>query len=72
MSVALDRLQALGEVYDALDACDQLALMLARLRRQQQFMSEADHEQCKEWLAQIRSRLDTYLAADPAALFSNR
>jgi CRP-like cAMP-binding protein len=56
----LDHLYAFGEVYDALDVCDQVAQALGRLKRHGLF-SEDDMRTSKEHVDAVRMRLEQQL-----------
>lgn len=61
MSVArLDHFYTYSDVYETVDACDQLELLLGRLRRQG-LLSEQEWMQSRRDVAEIRSRLDAHL-----------
>jgi hypothetical protein len=49
-----------GDVYETLDACDQLELLLGRLKRQR-LINESDWIQSRQNIAEIRKRLETRL-----------
>ena len=61
MSVArYDHFYTFGDVYETVDACDQLELMLGRLRRQR-LLSEAEWLQLRDYVAKIRAQLEARL-----------
>ena len=61
MSVArLDHFYTFGDVYETLDACDQLELLLGRLLRQR-LMTEGEWVQLRDHVATIRAQLEARL-----------
>lgn len=61
MGVAnLDHFYTFGDVYETVDACDQLELLLGRLRRQN-LLSEQEWTECRRRVAEIRARLEAHL-----------
>ena len=56
----LDRFYAYGDVYETLDTCEELEMLLGRLKRQR-LMSEAEWQRSKENVAHIRTRLENFL-----------
>lgn len=61
MSVAnLDHFYTFGDVYETLDACDQLELLLGRLRRQG-LLTESEWQQSRQEIVEIRGRLESHL-----------
>jgi len=53
----LDHFYKYGDVYQALEACDQLEVMLGRLKRQE-LLPQEDCQESKDELAHIRERLE--------------
>ncbi len=53
-----------GDVYDALDECDNLDIALARVRRQG-FLSEGDEQRCKRLVDDVRRRLQSAMRPKP-------
>ena len=61
MSVArLDHFYRFGDVYETVDACDQLEILLARLRRQN-LLSDQEWVESRKNVAEIRARLEARL-----------
>jgi len=61
MSLAsLDDLYDHGDVYETLDACQELEMLLNRLRRQQT-LTDLEWMQSRQTLADIRARLESLL-----------
>jgi CRP-like cAMP-binding protein len=58
--VELDHLYAFGEVYDALDVCDQVTQAIGRLKRHG-LLSEDDMRMSEEHLDAVRMRLEQQL-----------
>jgi hypothetical protein len=56
----MDHFYTYGDVYEALDACDQLELLLGRLKRQR-LISETDWLDSRQRIAEIRARLESRL-----------
>jgi hypothetical protein len=63
MAVVLDRFALDGDVYDALEDCDQLSLGLGRLRRQGRITEQEWHGSI-ERLDEIRSSLEAHLTME--------
>jgi hypothetical protein len=59
MQVDLDHFYAFGDVYEAVEACDHLETMLARLHRQR-LLTDEQWEQSKASIAGIRTRVEAY------------
>lgn len=57
MSASLDHLYTYSDIYDTLDTCQELELLLGRLRRQQ-LLSDVEWMQSRQNLAEIRTRLE--------------
>ncbi len=53
----IDHFYTFGDVYEAVDACDQLELLLGRLKRQC-LLSEQEWLESRHNVAEIRSRLE--------------
>ncbi|MBV9281940.1 MAG: hypothetical protein JOZ41_17820 [Chloroflexi bacterium] len=61
MSVArVDHLYTYGDLYETVDACDQLELLLGRLRRQR-LLGEQDWLRNRNRVLEIRSELEERL-----------
>jgi hypothetical protein len=58
--VALDHYYLFGDMYETLDACEQLDVMLSRLRRQS-LISDEDLRHTQQNLAAIRQRVEHHL-----------
>lgn len=58
----MDHYYTFGEVYETMDACDQLDRMLGRLRRQDLISGEAAAE-CRRNLATIRGHVESHIAS---------
>jgi hypothetical protein len=58
----LEHFYRFGDVYDALEACDQLEFKLARLRRQSLLPAD-DCQESREDLSHIRGRLENYISS---------
>lgn len=56
----LDEFYTFGDVYETLEACDELDTLLGRLRRQR-LLSEQECTQSKQRVSDIRSQLEDYL-----------
>jgi hypothetical protein len=56
----LDHFYEYGDVYETLEACDQLDMLLGRLRRQR-MLSDAEWIQSKSQVADIRARIEHHL-----------
>lgn len=56
----LDHFYKYGDVYHALEACDQLETMLNRLKRED-LLAQVECEDSKDELAQIRERLEGHI-----------
>ena len=65
MAVQLDRFHRLGDVYDTLEACEQLQHLLGRLRRQH-LLGEQDWMRSGQWLSEIRFSLEEIVDAPGA------
>lgn len=59
-ALKLDHFSLYGDVYEALDACDQLEMLLGRLRRQG-ILGEVEWAQSKGDLSEVRLRLERHL-----------
>jgi hypothetical protein len=59
-AVQLDHFYVYGDVYESLDACDQLELLLGRLKRQG-LITEPEWTQSRQNVAEIRARLESRL-----------
>lgn len=55
-----DHFYTYGDVYEAVDACDQLELLMGRLRRQD-MLSEQEWIEIRLAVAAVRARLDALL-----------
>lgn len=55
--IDLDHFYQFGEVHETLDACDQLDMMLGRLKRRH-ILSEETWRSSKRHLTEIRSRIE--------------
>lgn len=60
----LDHYYVYGDVYETLDACDNLELLLGRLRRQH-LLSDQESDRTKRSIAEIRARLEAHLRDEP-------
>lgn len=58
----LDQFYTFGDVYETLDACDQLEMMLGRLRRTH-FLSDEAWLQDKHSVAAIRAQVEGYISS---------
>jgi hypothetical protein len=56
-----DHFYTFGDLYETVDACDQLELLLGRLRRQR-LLSEGEWLQLRDHVAKIRAHLESRLA----------
>jgi hypothetical protein len=59
-ALQLDHYYTFGDVYETLDACDQLELLLGRLKRQR-LINESEWVQSRQNIADIRERLEVRL-----------
>jgi hypothetical protein len=57
-----------GDIYDALDVCDNLDIALARVRRQG-LLSQDDEDRCKVLVEGVRRRLQTAMEPKPPPLW---
>jgi hypothetical protein len=55
-----DHFYLFGDVYETVDACDQLELLLGRLRRQR-LLNEGEWLQLRDHVAKIRAHLESRL-----------
>jgi hypothetical protein len=53
-----------GDVYDAIEVCDNLDVALARVRRRG-FLSTADEVRCKRLVEDVRQRLQSTMRPEP-------
>jgi hypothetical protein len=58
----LEHYYKFGDMYQALEACDQLEVMLARLKRQQ-LLPNSQCEESRNELAHIRERLENHISS---------
>ena len=64
-SVDLQHFYAFGDLYETLDACQELEMLLARLKRQR-LLSDGEYSLSKANVEEIRTQLESYLnAAQP-------
>lgn len=61
MSASADHFYTYGDVYETLEACDQLDMLLARLRRQQ-LLSPGELMDSRRELASVRARVEHHMA----------
>jgi hypothetical protein len=59
-SLQLDHYYTFGDVYETFDVCEQLNMMLSRLRRQD-LLDDDELGQSRRNLAAIRSRIEAHL-----------
>jgi hypothetical protein len=57
---ALGHFSTFGEVYATLDACDQVQLLLGRLRREQ-LLGEEEYQGSRQQIAEIRASVERYI-----------
>jgi hypothetical protein len=62
-AVQVDHFYTFGDVYEALDACRELEMLLGRLKRQR-LLSEDEWAASRENLAAIRARVETHLGGE--------
>ena len=65
MATQLDHFYTYGDVYEALDACQELETLLGRLKRQH-FIDDQVWRRSGQWLAEVRQSLDTIIHAPRA------
>ena len=63
---ALDHFYTFGDVYETLDACDQLELLLGRLRRQG-LLNDDEWARCKDDVIDLRGRIERLVNTSPLA-----
>jgi hypothetical protein len=56
----LDHFLLFGEIYDAIEACDQLDMLLARLKRQELLPPDCCSES-RAWVQSVRQRLEDHI-----------
>ena len=61
---ALEHFYEFGDVYEALDACDQLELLLGRLRRRH-LLGDDQWTRCKEDVIDLRGRVEQLVNSSP-------
>lgn len=61
----LDHFFTYGEVYDALEVCQDLEMVLARLQRHE-LLSDMDLERCRQRIAEVRSMVEGSLPGGEA------
>jgi hypothetical protein len=61
MSTSVDHFYTYGDVYETLEACDQLDMLLGRLRRQQ-LLSAGELMDSRRELASVRARVEHHMA----------
>ena len=65
MATQLDHFYTYGDVYEALDACQQLEILLGRVKRQR-FIDDQVWTHSAQWLSELRNRLGTAVHAPGA------
>jgi len=60
-AASLEAIYTYGDVYETIDACDQLDVLLGRLKRQH-LLDDRECMRSKEKVAEIRSRLENVIA----------
>jgi hypothetical protein len=57
-----------GDIYDAIEVCDNLDIALARVHRQG-LLSQADEDRCKRMVEDVRRRLRSAMEPEPPSVW---